>query len=203
MSQVAQTPKNSQIIDSISNPIAITREMTIGDVVKKFPQAAEVFLEYGLHCVGCHVSYWETIEEGARGHGMSEEEIDMMVRDANQIITDPAHQAVNDEHIVHLTPKAIEKVKSFLKEDEKDAHFRIALTEGGCSGYSYVFSVDKKTKDDDVTFEKEGLKCAISKKWLDSLKGSTIDYIETLQESGFKVHNPNASQSCGCGNSFS
>ena len=56
-----------------SAPNGIAREMTIGDVVKRFPQAAEVFLEYGLHCVGCHVSYWETIEEGARGHGMSEE----------------------------------------------------------------------------------------------------------------------------------
>ena len=182
----------------------IKREMTIGDVVKKFPQAAEVFLEYGLHCVGCHVSYWETIEEGARGHGMSEEEIDMMVRDANQIATDPSHQvASSDKNEIHLTPKAVEKVRSFMQADEKDAFFRIALTEGGCSGYSYIFSIDKKTRDGDVTFEKDGLKCAVEKKWLETLKGSTIDYIETLQESGFKVSNPNASNTCGCGNSFS
>ena len=176
--------------------------MTIGDVVKKHPQAAEVFLEYGLHCVGCHVSYWETIEEGARGHGMNEEEIDMMVRDANQVISDPAHLAT-DDNIIHLTPKAIEKVKSFLKEDEKDAYFRVALHEGGCSGFSYVFSVDKKKKENDVIFEKDGLKCAVEQKWIDSLKGSTIDYIDTIQESGFKVHNPNAQTTCGCGNSFS
>ncbi len=183
---------------------AIKREMTIGDVVKRFPQAAEVFLEYGLHCVGCHVSYWETLEEGARGHGMSEEEIDMMVRDANQIAMDPKHQvSASDHNEIHLTPKAVEKVRSFMQADEKDAYFRIALHEGGCSGFSYVFSIDKKMRDGDVTFEKDGLKCAVEKKWLESIKGSTIDYIETLQESGFKVSNPNASNTCGCGNSFS
>jgi iron-sulfur cluster insertion protein len=197
--QQTSSPKEEIQAEQITQ---VARDMPIGAVIKQFPQVAEVFLQYGLHCVGCHVSYWETIEEGARGHGMSDEEIDMMVRDANLIIKDPKHQA-NDDKEIHLTPKAVEKIKSFMNTDEKDSFFRISLQEGGCSGYSYVFSIDKKAKKDDVYFEKDGLKCAIEKKWFDSIKGSTVDYIETLQESGFKVHNPNASNTCGCGSSFS
>lgn len=181
---------------------AVKRDMTIGDVVKKFPVAAEVFMEYGLHCVGCHVSYWETIEEGARGHGMSDEEIDMMVRDANTLIASPKHTAT-DSNDVHLTQSAIEKVKSFMQEDEKDAFFRIGLAEGGCSGYSYVFSIDKVAKNDDVHFVAGDLKVIVAPAHMEHLRGAIVDYVETLQESGFKVRNPNAQHTCGCGSSFS
>jgi len=183
----------------------IKRDMTIGDVVKQYPAAAEVFMEYGLHCVGCHVSYWETIEQGAQGHGMSDDEIDMMVRDANALISSPAHAVTPDtkDTQVHLTQSAIEKVKSFMQEDEKDAFFRIGLAEGGCSGYSYVFSIDKKAKDDDVHILANDLKVIISPKHLEHFAGATVDYVETLQESGFKVRNPKASHTCGCGSSFS
>ncbi|HLP80056.1 MAG TPA: iron-sulfur cluster assembly accessory protein [Acidobacteriota bacterium] len=182
--------------------ILIRRDMTIGEIVKQYPAAAEVFMEYGLHCVGCHVSYWETIEQGAASHGMSSEEIDMMVRDANEIVKSAPHVA-KDEHPIHLTPNAIAKVKSFMQADEKDAFFRVGITPGGCSGLSYVFSLDKESKADDAVFEKDGLKVIISKAALEKLKDATIDYVETLAESGFKITNPNATKGCGCGSSFS
>jgi len=199
------TSENKQPISKQSaqqQPQLITRDTTIGDAVQKYPQSAQVFLEYGLHCVGCQIAYWETLEQGARGHGMLDEEIDMMIRDANAILSDPTPIA-NDDLAIHLTIKAVEKIRSFMKKDEKDAYFRISLQDGGCAGQSYVFSIDKKASKDDITFEKNGLKCAVSKKLIDALKGSTIDYVESLQDSGFKVHNPNATNTCGCGNSFS
>lgn len=63
----------------------IKKEMTIGEVVQRFPSTADVFMSYGLHCVGCHVSAFETLEQGAAGHGMDAETIKKMVDEANQV----------------------------------------------------------------------------------------------------------------------
>ena len=63
----------------------ITKNMLIEDVVLKHPDVASIFFAYGLHCVGCHISSMETIEEGAKGHGMGDGEINMMINDANKL----------------------------------------------------------------------------------------------------------------------
>ena len=65
----------------------ITKKMTLGEVVTKFPQAAEVMLKYGLHCIGCHVAAWETVEEGCKAHGIPDKDIDKMVKEMNAIIS--------------------------------------------------------------------------------------------------------------------
>ncbi len=62
----------------------ITKEMTLGEVLIKYPSAVEIMLKYGLHCIGCHVAATESIEQGARGHGMGDEEIDEMVEEMNE-----------------------------------------------------------------------------------------------------------------------
>jgi len=65
----------------------ITKDTTIGDLVQKYPKAAEVLLEYGLHCIGCHVSPFETIEQGFKGHGIDDEKkIEEAVKKINEII---------------------------------------------------------------------------------------------------------------------
>ena len=61
----------------------ITKDMLLGDVVSKYPEAAMVMVRYGLHCVGCHVAAWETIEQGAKAHGMSEKDIKKMLKEMN------------------------------------------------------------------------------------------------------------------------
>lgn len=61
----------------------VNKKMTLSEVVQKFPQSAEIMMKYGLHCIGCHVAAWETIEQGALGHGMREKEIDRMVDEIN------------------------------------------------------------------------------------------------------------------------
>ncbi len=65
----------------------INKSMTLGEVVEKFPESAEVMMNYGLHCIGCHVASWETIEQGALGHGMGEKEIEKMVNEMNERIS--------------------------------------------------------------------------------------------------------------------
>ena len=63
----------------------ITKDMTLGDVVAKYPETARVMMSYGLHCIGCHVAAWETIEQGAMGHGMSQEDLEKMMKDLNEV----------------------------------------------------------------------------------------------------------------------
>lgn len=64
----------------------VTRTMVLGDVVTQYPEAAFVMMHFGLHCVGCHVAAYETIEQGAMAHGLSDELIDKMVSDINELI---------------------------------------------------------------------------------------------------------------------
>lgn len=74
------------------NPI--TRDSLIGDVVRRHPKAAFVMMQYGLHCVGCHVSAYETVEQGCLGHGMPEEELDAMLDDLNAFIAEAENGAL-------------------------------------------------------------------------------------------------------------
>lgn len=64
----------------------ITKDMTLGEIVMKYPEVVEIMLKYGLHCVGCHVASWETIEQGAMAHGMTEKEINGMIQKLNKAI---------------------------------------------------------------------------------------------------------------------
>jgi hybrid cluster-associated redox disulfide protein len=66
----------------------VTKKMTLGEVVSKYPEAAEVMLNHGLHCVGCHVALWETIEQGALAHGMNEKELKEMLEEINKKINE-------------------------------------------------------------------------------------------------------------------
>lgn len=68
-------------------PAKISKEMTLGEIVRDFPQAVPVMLEKGLHCIGCHVAAFETVEQGAKAHGMADKEIEKMVSEMNNALT--------------------------------------------------------------------------------------------------------------------
>ena len=72
-------------------PEPITKAMTLGDVVMKYPEAAQVMLKYGLHCIGCHVAAHETIEQGAKAHGLEDAQIEKMVREMNDVAIKSKH----------------------------------------------------------------------------------------------------------------
>ena len=80
---------------------------------------------------------------------------------------------------------------------------RIAVSGGGCSGFQYGFSFDDTRNEDDLVFERDGVKLLIDQTSIDLMGGAEIDFVEDLVGSSFQVRNPNASSSCGCGNSFS
>lgn len=62
-------------------------KMTLGDAIKNFPESAEIMMKYGLHCIGCHVAEWETIEQGALAHGMDAKQLNKMIREINEAIS--------------------------------------------------------------------------------------------------------------------
>ena len=67
----------------------ITKDMLLGDIVSKYPEATEAMLKHGLHCMGCHVSFYETLEQGALVHGMSPKEVDKMLAEMNALVKKP------------------------------------------------------------------------------------------------------------------
>jgi iron-sulfur cluster insertion protein len=80
---------------------------------------------------------------------------------------------------------------------------RLSISGGGCSGYSYAFSLDAETTADDHVFEAHGAKLIVDDVSLGLLTGSEIDYVDDLLAASFRINNPNATSTCGCGTSFS
>ena len=87
-------------------------------------------------------------------------------------------------------------------EDNAALKLRVFVVGGGCSGFSYGFTFDEEAAGDDAVFEREGVTLLVDPLSYQYLLGSEIDYVENLQGAQFVVHNPNASSTCGCGNSF-
>jgi len=105
--------------------------------------------------------------------------------------------------MVSLTPAAIAEVKQMLEKEAKPGvGLRVAVKGGGCSGLFYAMNFDSK-KEADHEFDCTGLKVYVDPKSYLYLNGTTLDYIDSLQEKGFRFVNPNANKTCGCGESFS
>ena len=108
-----------------------------------------------------------------------------------------------NEQQVQISDSAAARIAFLMaQEASPDAKLRVAVDGGGCSGFQYRFDFDQEQKDDDILLEKEGAKVLIDTMSLEFMQGSVIDYIETLGAAHFEVRNPQASATCGCGNSF-
>ncbi|MFN7920279.1 MAG: iron-sulfur cluster assembly accessory protein [Bryobacteraceae bacterium] len=103
-----------------------------------------------------------------------------------------------------LSTRAVEKVREILDTQEpKPAGLRIAVVGGGCSGFSYSMAFENAPSMLDKTIAYDGLKVFVDQASLLYLDGAEVDYVETLEGSGFKFSNPNVKSTCGCGSSFS
>jgi iron-sulfur cluster assembly accessory protein len=106
--------------------------------------------------------------------------------------------------MVQLTETAISKVREILDTQEpKPAGLRIAVVGGGCSGFSYSMAFENSPGMLDKTYTFDGLKVYVDQASLLYLDGAQVDFVETLEGSGFKFNNPNVKSTCGCGSSFS
>ena len=103
---------------------------------------------------------------------------------------------------IEVTESAQNQINKILTS-EKCQFFRITVLGGGCAGFQYKFEFSEKANNDDVVFEYEKAKLLIDETSIELIKGSKIDYVNELIGSSFKISNPQASSSCGCGTSFS
>ena len=102
-----------------------------------------------------------------------------------------------------VTPKAVDEIKRLLAEDDiEDAFLRVRIIPGGCSGFSYEMGFDDETDEGDNLIESDGIKVAIDEISYTYLDGSVLDFKDGLDGKGFAIENPNATGSCGCGQSF-
>ena len=105
---------------------------------------------------------------------------------------------------LNLTEGAVKKIHSLSDSDKsKEINLRVYVTGGGCSGFQYGFSFDQEVDEEDTCVSRDGANLVIDSLSLQYLQGSTVDYIEDLTGSKFIISNPNATTTCGCGESFS
>jgi iron-sulfur cluster insertion protein len=105
---------------------------------------------------------------------------------------------------VIVTESAAKRIATLMsREGNPDLFLRVAVLGGGCSGFQYTFNFDDARTDDDLVIARDGAVVVIDSTSLDLLRGSQIDFVEDMVGSAFAIKNPNASSSCGCGNSFS
>ena len=106
--------------------------------------------------------------------------------------------------LIDVTETAAERIRDLLgKEGKVDSHgLRMKVIGGGCSGLRYELAFDDQIGEHDTEVELSGVKVSVDEKSALYLVGTTLDFVDTLQESGFKMVNPNAKNTCGCGESF-
>ena len=104
---------------------------------------------------------------------------------------------------VSVSARAARRIAEILKAEPQPAMLRVAVTGGGCSGFQYNFALDEVKADDDLVLERDGAVVLIDSMSLDFLRGAEIDFVDDLIGASFKINNPNAQSSCGCGTSFS
>jgi iron-sulfur cluster assembly accessory protein len=104
---------------------------------------------------------------------------------------------------VTVSERAARRIGQILKSEAPGAMLRVSVEGGGCSGFQYKFDIERAKADDDLVIARDGATVLIDAVSVEYMAGSEIDFVDDLIGASFKVHNPKASMSCGCGTSFS
>ena len=107
--------------------------------------------------------------------------------------------------MIEITEKAVERISELRKQEGKseESNIRVSVKGGGCSGLMYDLSFDENQQENDQVYEDKGVKIFVDRKSILYLVGTTLDFSDGLNGKGFQFVNPNASRTCGCGESFS
>jgi iron-sulfur cluster assembly accessory protein len=117
-------------------------------------------------------------------------------------IANGAAMSVNVSVNVIVTDRAARRIGEILRQEPAGTMLRVSVEGGGCSGFQYKFDTERQRADDDVVIEQSGATVLIDPVSLNYMAGSEIDFVDDLIGSSFKVNNPKATASCGCGTSF-
>lgn len=164
--------------------------MTIYEVLEKHPESAEIMQEFGLYCVGCHMSAFETVEQGVLGHGMPKKTLNELLKALNKSFDKSKKD--QKEKGIHLTERAALKTIELSKEEgHKKPGLRVTV-EKKKDEMIYTMDFEEKAKKQDHILKfAHNVTLYIDPKSFKNLKGSTIDYIANYEAEGFKIENPN------------
>ncbi len=104
---------------------------------------------------------------------------------------------------VTISERAARRIGEILRKEDNGAMLRISVEGGGCSGFQYKFDIDRAKADDDLVIERDQAVVLVDPASVPFLAGSELDFVDDLMGASFRVNNPNATASCGCGTSFS
>jgi iron-sulfur cluster assembly accessory protein len=109
---------------------------------------------------------------------------------------------MSESQTITISDSAARRINDVMKTESAGTMLRVSVSGGGCSGFQYIFGIDKDRNSDDILIEHDGAKVVVDETSLPFIAGSTIDFVDDLIGQSFKVTNPNATASCGCGTSF-
>ena len=168
----------------MTKTVPITQDMTIQEVLKKHPKMIEVLQDFGLYCAGCHLSAYETLEQGILGHGMDKKTLNSVLKALNEV--------AQDKKSIHLTKLAALKMLEMAeKEGAPTANLRVTASQKkGIWTYAMDFAKTAKKSEKKLKYP-EGVTLLLGPKSLKNLGGATIDYVMTYETEGFKINTPN------------
>ena len=114
-----------------------------------------------------------------------------------------SHETIRSSLPVTVTDRAARRIAEILRDEAQSSMLRVAVSGGGCSGFQYDFCVEDTRADDDLVLSQNGAVVLIDPVSLGFLNGAEIDFVDEMIGASFKIKNPNATSSCGCGTSFS
>jgi len=171
----------------------VTKDTAIGELASKYPIATGILFSRGMHCVGCHASAFETLRQGAEAHGMKPTEIGALVEEINQAIAadEKKMQETCPDSPVKITEAAGLQFAKIMEADEKTGFgLRILKPQSGPAG-RFEMDFEQAAGKDDLEFDCRGIRIIVSKKLEPEVRGSVIDFRETVQGAGFTIRNPN------------
>ena len=169
----------------------ITKDMTIGDVVQKYPQVTETLQANGVHCVGCGARFFETLEMGFKGHGMGDDQVNFIVKQLNDV----ANKNPAKGDLITVTEKAVVKIKELLKNENKEGWMLRVQVVSNDEGLSYGLDIVNEKQDNDTVVEAHGLKIISDPEALPLVKGARIDYVDG-ENAGFRISNTTKGGCC-------
>lgn len=125
------------------------------------------------------------------------------MRKATVSVNDSRLEEEEVKVMITMTSAAEEKVRELMQEEQDTIGLRVFVKGGGCHGYQYGMAFESKVSEDDTVLEKGNVKIIMDSQSAPMLTGVEVDYVDTLQGSGFAIKNPQAKTTCGCGSSFS
>ena len=171
----------------------VTKDTAIGELASKYPIAIGILFSKGMHCVGCHASAFETIRQGAEGHGMKLAEVDALVEEINLAIAkdESEMQEKCPDSPVKITEAAgLQFAKIMDAEGKTGFGLRILKPLSGPVG-RFEMDFEQTAGKEDLTFDCRGIRVIVSKKLEPEVRGAVIDFRETVQGAGFTIKNPN------------